>query len=396
MNDRRPLALLFRPRAIVLLVLGCVLCGTLHALHVRFGYLLYSPAYFPAMDNMEPLWKVIVWFIWRYGMLVAMLPLFAGLVRRYPPGGDWRSNVRVAALYVAASPLLASLSLILGALIFHLPPFQSRELMSLDNTARELLAALWFQHFFFCNVVLAVLAVGMFQEQLRERERRTAALRTQTVEARLQALQHQLQPHFLFNSLHAVTSLIGHRPDQATEMVGRISEFLQLVLDRGQAVQGPLSAELTLLDRYLAIESVRFSDRLRVEQRIDPAARDCLVPTLLLQPLAENAIRHGISRRAEPGTLRVSAQLVGERLLLEVEDDGPGPAGSPTGGGGTGLHNTRERLAAWCGAERFELALKSGRGGGTCVSIVLPARRQSAPEPGFPASAEPALEPAYA
>lgn len=383
-----------RWRGVAAIVAACFLCGTLHALHIRFGYLLYSPPYFPSED-FEPVWRVIGWFVWRYLMLAALLPLFAGLVRRFPPGRAWGTNLRAFFAYVAAAPLLASLNLILGALIFHVPPFEPKDVMTLDHSARELLSAVWFQHFFFCNVLLAALAVGEFQAQLRERERLAATLRTQTVEARLQALQHQLHPHFLFNSLHAVSSLIGPRSEQATEMLGRIAGFLQLVVDRGQAVQGPLSAELTLLERYLAIELVRFSDRLRVEMQIDPAARDCLVPTLLLQPLAENAIRHGISRRAEQGTLRISARLAGERLLLEIEDDGPGPAGSPSVGSGTGLANTRERLAAWCGTEAFELALKSGRAGGTCVRIVLPARRQSRPAPA-PATPNPALTPAYA
>lgn len=373
---------------------ACLACGMLHGLHVRYGFWLHTPFNYPRTP-MVSIWLVLAWFTWRYLVLAALIPLFAWIVRRYPPGPDWATNSRAFLAYLCAAPLLSSLSLILAAVAFHIPHLNPPDAMRFDMTARELLSYMWFQHLFFCMVILAALAVCEYQALLRERERLAATLRTQTVEARLQALQHQLQPHFLFNSLHAVSALIGRRPEQAVEMVGRIAGFLQLVLDRGGAVQGPLAAELTLLERYLSIESVRFSDRLRVEMNIDPAARDCLVPTLLLQPLAENAIRHGISRRAEPGTLRISAQVEGECLRLEVEDDGPGPSGRCEAGHGTGLSNTRERLAAWCGDEPFELALRSGPAGGTCVRIALPARHQPAPT-ADPAPPSPALEPAFA
>lgn len=383
-----------RLRTILTVLVICIVCGIAHGLHVRYSYILYvssGPRVNPS-GPMTPPFLVVVWFIWRYCMLAALLPLFIETVRRYPPGLDWRANVRSIGVYAMAAPLFACLSLVLGGIIFHFPPTAPPDAMRFDETVREMLASMVFQHTIFCCVIFAGLALRRYMALVRARELLAAALRTQTVEARLQALQHQLQPHFLFNSLHAVSSLIHSRPEKAVEMVGRIAGFLQLVLDRGGAVQSPLGVEITLLERYLSIESVRFSDRLRVECSIDPAARDCLVPSLLLQPLAENAIRHGIARRAEPGTLRVSARVEGARLLLEVEDDGPGPVRQSEG---TGLSNTRARLGAWCGKDPFEFALGPGRSGGTSVTIALPARRPAEPAPSTPPPT-PVLEPAYA
>ncbi len=202
-------------------------------------------------------------------------------------------------------------------------------------------------------VGVGVIAAGLARDRsLRYRARQqvatrlaaeTARLHAQLAEARLDALRRQLDPHFLFNTLNAVSSLVERDPRGVRRMISRLSDLLRHSIEGASTAEITLERELDLLARYLDIMQVRFQGRLQVETIIDPSVRAGLVPNLILQPLVENAIKHGVERKNEGGRIVVSAQRRDDMVVLEVSDDGPGPEGT-TRGSGVGLRNTRERL----------------------------------------------------
>lgn len=216
---------------------------------------------------------------------------------------------------------------------------------------------------------------GVFHRRYREREQQAAILESRLNQARLRALQAQLQPHFLFNTLNGIATLLRRDPATAEEMLLSLSELLRISLSSSHRQEIPLREELDFLGRYLAIQRMRFGDRLQVAQEIEASAMDCLVPALLLQPLVENAIRHGLEPSGQPGKLRIAAAREGEWLRLTLEDNG---IGLPPGGrnrAGVGLANVRERLATLHGAaQEFDVANRPE--GGVVVNIRLPARSE--------------------
>ena len=162
--------------------------------------------------------------------------------------------------------------------------------------------------------------------EARERETQAARLSAQLAEARLGALRMQIHPHFLFNSLNAITVLVrDQHTGTATRMLEELGEVLHRVLRTDRRHEVPLAEEIEFLERYLALEQMRFSDRLRPTIDIDPSIRDATVPDMILQPLVENALRHGISKRTEAGLVAITARREGDDLVVVVEDDGPGP-----------------------------------------------------------------------
>ena len=241
-------------------------------------------------------------------------------------------------------------------------------------------------------VYLGVLAAGyaraaLFQvhERRAEAERLLAdraRLEAQLAQARLSALQMQLHPHFLFNTLHAVSALVERDPAGVRTLVARLSSLLRRVLDAPAEVV-PLREEAAFLRDYLDVQRVRFQGRLEVEEDWAPGTLDALVPALVLQPLVENAVGHGVSRLEEGvGTVRLAAQRDGGRLVLTVEDNGPGLDAAPPGGRGraglatsegVGLSNTRARLDALYGPAAA-LALEPAPGGGAVARVTLPFR----------------------
>lgn len=214
-----------------------------------------------------------------------------------------------------------------------------------------------------------------FYRRAEERDRQALVLTAGLNQAKLDALRLQLQPHFLFNTLNAISTLVHRDANAADELIGDLSELLRLSLQTA-AHEVPLARELEFLDRYLAIEQTRLGDRLRVVRDIDPAATAALVPTLLLQPLAENAIRHGLEARRAPGTLTIRAQRDGATLLLSIADDGVGLASASSRG--IGLSNSEQRLLALHG-DRARLELLAPPEGGARVEIALPFLTQPRP-----------------
>ncbi len=215
-----------------------------------------------------------------------------------------------------------------------------------------------------------------FQERAQaalRSELRAAQLETQVAQARLGALKAQLQPHFLFNTLNAIVVLVRQQKgQQAEETLARFSDLLRAVLADMDAQEVTLARELEYLKLYLSIEQLRFSDRLRVDIEVDSETLDAAVPHMALQPIVENAIRHGVGQRATPGVIGIRAQRVGDSLQVVVQDDGPGFAAPGAAGGlKLGLANTRARLRHLYG-EASELRTGSGAGGGAQVTMVLP------------------------
>ena len=195
------------------------------------------------------------------------------------------------------------------------------------------------------------------------------------VEARLDALQRQINPHFLFNTLNSITSLIRSKPELAREMIVKLANILRILLKEREAFV-PFAEELAFTDDYLSIEVVRFGEKLRVVKEIAANTLDVVVPSMLLQPLLENSIKHGLEPRIVGGTVTLRSRLQADgRLLIEVEDDGvgivPGRPGARPPGNGIGMRNVRERMEVLYG-ELAEVEIESRPGRGTKVTLVMP------------------------
>ncbi|HWW61869.1 MAG TPA: histidine kinase [Thermoanaerobaculia bacterium] len=209
-----------------------------------------------------------------------------------------------------------------------------------------------------------------YYRKFRDRELRAAQLETRLSQAHLDALKMQLNPHFLFNTLNTISSLMYRDVDAADAMMSRLSELLRLTLDKSATQEVTLREEMDILERYLDIERIRFEERLRVDMHVDPAALEARLPNFSLQPLVENAIRHGIAPRPEGGKLDISARRNDGMLEITLRDDGPGLR-QPPRREGIGLTNTRARLAQLYGdAHRFELT--NAAEGGLVITIAIP------------------------
>jgi len=241
----------------------------------------------------------------------------------------------------------------------------------------------WFHtYLLFCVLLIGIAHAALYYRRYREREQAAALLLAGLTEARLQALKMQLQPHFLFNTLNAISALIPADAKPARRMVARLGDLLRISLEHEETQEVTLREELAFLEPYLEIEQARLGERLTVVMQIEPDTLDARVPHLILQPLLENAIRHGIAPRIEAGRIEVTAarSADGRFVHLEVRDDGPGLDSDTraTQRKGVGLANIRSRLEQLYGTgQRFELANR--REGGARVKISLPFRRAGSP-----------------
>ncbi|HEV2666466.1 MAG TPA: histidine kinase [Blastocatellia bacterium] len=232
----------------------------------------------------------------------------------------------------------------------------------------------------FTGLITYALIVGFFYgldyyQKFRDRELRATQLEGRLAQAEFQNLKTQLQPHFLFNTLHAISALMQENVPAANRMLVRLSELLRVTLESAGAQEVTLKQEMEFAQRYLEIEQTRFQDRLSVRTVVDPATLDARVPSLLLQPLVENAVRHGIARRAGAGLLEIRAQREGDKLRLQAHDNGPGLQTDANGEmvNGVGLSNTRARLDQLYGsAHSFEIG--AAEDGGALVTVTIPLR----------------------
>ncbi len=210
-----------------------------------------------------------------------------------------------------------------------------------------------------------------YYQRYHERELKTSELETNLVKARLQTLQMQLNPHFLFNTLHSISALIHVDVEAADRMISQLSQLLRGALDSSEEQEVSLQREVDFLRRYLEIEGIRFGERLQFRFQLDQQALGCFVPNLILQPLVENALRHGIEPHARPGLIEISASVEGSNLRLRVSDNGDGLKPSGSKSKGIGLANTRQRLEQLYGS-RQQLELVSNFGSGTVVQLIIP------------------------
>jgi two-component system LytT family sensor kinase len=232
-----------------------------------------------------------------------------------------------------------------------------------------------------------VLAAGFARDyflRFRARERETARLQgetsqlqTQLAEAKLSALNAQLNPHFLFNTLHAVSSLVERDPRGVRRMIARLSELLRYTLDGGTDEEVVLVQEIAFLERYLEIMQIRFQGQLEIDIQLGDDARDALVPSLILQPLVENAVKHGVDKISAAGKIKIAARREVDRLVLTVSDNGPGPAKiAKLDDAGVGLANIRQRLEQLYGSDAG-LTLAESPNGGTVAQITMPFRSRN-------------------
>jgi two-component system, LytTR family, sensor kinase len=289
------------------------------------------------------------WWLWA-----VLTPLVGWLARRFPLHGTrlWRN----AAIHVVAGAVLAVVKTAGDRMLFAL----------LTGFWMYWLVSTLALNFVMYGAIVAAAHGVEYYRRSREREQLEARL----AETRLQLLGMQLQPHFLFNTLNTIAEMVHEDPDKADTMIAGLSDLLRRTLDVGAVQEITLDEEIDLVSRYLEIQKARFGDRLRVELAIDAAARELLVPALLLQPLVENAIRHGLAARVDAGRIAIAAHATPTALTLVVTDDGAENGETITGPERVGLGNTRARLEALYGtAARLELTRAEGRGARVTVQI---------------------------
>ncbi len=305
---------------------------------------------------------------WYVFALLSVIPLRQA--RRFGlDGPDWGARF---AIHFMTSVVFSVLFVALRSLVAQWQPGGAVLGTTYPDIFKAVLAKTWHQNLLIYWVILSVAHALEYYRRFQERVTRTAELEKRLVEARLQALQMQLNPHFLFNTLHAISALMHQDVEAADRMITRLSELLRHALESTHQHEVPLGEELAFLKRYLEIEETRFGDRLTIELKIAPDTEELLVPNLVLQPVVENAIQHGIEPHARPGRVTISARRDGDSLRLEVRDTGNG---APAGGWqeGVGLTNTRTRLRQLYG-DRQTFELGTAAGGGFLAAIRLPCR----------------------
>lgn len=303
------------------------------------------------------------WYIWAF-----LTPVIVKLSRSHPIDQDnWKqvlTTVHIPAL-VASMLVHSAVNLML---------FRTTGLHE------EVSLGLYRVHFFtriHANIFTYTAIVGLYSawEYYRRyvsREAQTAALQIQLAQANLRALKMQIHPHFLFNTLHSVAALVRKSENRlAVNMLGQLGQFLRLALENKGQQEIPLEQELDFLRRYLAIEQTRFGDRLRVEIEMDEELQGAYVPNLILQPIVENAIHHGISPSMDKGVIRIFARLKDEVVSMTVADNGPGLRNPERLQKGVGVGNTQERLENLYGDQQ-DFSFRNGELGGLEVNIRVP------------------------
>jgi two-component system LytT family sensor kinase len=336
--------------------------------------------YFAAFRSEQPIpWSRALYVQMSWGYLWALAtPLVLWLVNRFPIEKSKKSNwLRNLLIHLFTSTALAFALGIIGHSILYLnygraagkPYLFQNALRHAVYNYTEGLAV-------YMLVALLCYAYGYYQ-RFRQGELRASRLETQLSQAQLQALKMQLHPHFLFNTLHSISALLNKDTESARKMIARLGDFLRLTLENSGTQEVTLQKEMEFLQCYLEIERIRFQDRLTTHLDVDPQALDVRVPNLILQPIVENAIRHGIAPRSTPGAIEIQAERRNGTLRIKIRDNGPGlPVNRSTDNlfrKGLGLANTQQRLDRLYGARhRFELA--NDPNGGLVVTLEIPSK----------------------
>jgi len=328
--------------------------------------------YFSSAQFGHPVsWPRAVTFALSDWYVFALLSLPAlRLARRFPlePPVLWRN----LSVHLVASGAFSLAYMVLRAWIGQL---ESDEPLGFAAAFSPLVVKTFHFNVLVYWVVVSLVSGLGYYHKFRERELRAAELEKRLAEARLQALQMQLNPHFLFNTLNAIATLLHRDADAADRMIVRLGELLRLALDTANTQEVTLRHELDFLSRYLEIEQTRFGNRLEVTTDIGPDTLDALVPNLILQPIMENAIRHGIQPHATAGRIALRTRREAGCLRLTVQDNGDGLSAQHPPREGVGLTNTRERLRQLYGPAQHLRFCNAPEGPGLTVEIELPFHR---------------------
>src|SRR5438309_10042889 len=316
--------------------------------------------------------NLVQFYLWAI-----LSPLIFRFSRRFPI--ELRPlNLRNLFLHFPALVSFAGIHQIIHlAVLWFITPRLRRQFPALIDCYRA-----YFGFGFYIDLIIAsliVIAVHalLYYQNFRASELAQSSLKSQLAQAQLRALKMQLHPHFLFNTLHSISSLVLEDPPKANSMIARLGDFLRLTLDHSGQQLVTLKEETEFVRCYLEIEQVRFGDRLKVEFQIAPALLAAQVPHLILQPVVENAIQHAIAPRATPGSIKVAAKQTNGLLRLEVTDNGPGltTSGDALESQGLGLKNVRARLEQLYGSQHcFEVSNRPE--GGVTVVMQLPFRAE--------------------
>jgi len=333
----------------LLVIAAWTLLATVFAVSSSLTYVItYRPPQFGRTFALA----VSEWYPWA-----ALTPIVAALANRLSLAHGRRAR---RALILAAAGLPIAMGKVMSTSVLRVVA-GGTDYYQISNITTQYLIY-W--------AIIAVVHAAAYYRGERERELRASQAETRLAEARLQLLRMQIHPHFLFNTLNTIAELVHENAGAAERMIGSLSQLLRETLDAGTIDRVPLDRELELLERYVDIQRARFGDRLDVRADIDPAAREALVPIFILQPLVENAIRHGLSARVHAGRIDITARRQGVRVTIEVRDDGVGLTGGELREG-VGLGNSRARLTELYGvAHDFEVANADGTG--TIVRLSIP------------------------
>jgi two-component system, LytTR family, sensor kinase len=304
------------------------------------------------------------WYVWAL-----LFPFIVWMGRRHPfESGRVAHALRwhIPALILTPVLHIALYTLFLHAVDGDEKPYVQTSIMLMKS-------GLFFRYLTYAFLLATSFSIDYYRH-FRERELRTSRLEAKLAEAQLQSLRNQIHPHFLFNTLNAISSLMHKNVEAADEAISRLADLLRATLEANGAQEVTLREELELLHQYIEIERLRLGERLVVVMDIAQEALESMVPNLLLQPIVENAIRYGVAVRSTTGTVTLAARCAGERLEIQVTDDGPGlPEHFEEG---IGIGNTRARLRQLYGTNHSFLMTK-GAAGGLCVTLQIPLRNDS-------------------
>ena len=349
--------------------------------------------FFGVLNNVSPRGYVTVYeasLVFAFAIRLSLIAVVWGLMPRLQPGpgragAGWRPGSWVWGLFYSAAAMVGAYT---AAAIIHvwiIPGFLGNPRAWLVTGMFALLFTMLFAGFSYAIA---------FHRLALERARAVEHARAELAQAELRALRAQINPHFLFNTLNTIAALIAENPRAAEDTTTRLADVFRYALQASDREHQRLGDELAFLRAYLDIERTRFGERLRIVETIEPGLESFLVPSLLLQPLAENAVRHSVAARAEGGTIELVARRGDGGLVIEVGDDGPGFGSDPTlAGTGFGLHSVRERLRVAGLADALHIESRPGHG--TRVRVTLPLL-ETAPTPHPPRGIEPCAPPTEA
>ena len=363
-----------RPRWRVVLLYGLAIATPLGWSLVAFAYLGMNAWGRTLSFQRAVLIGLPDWYLWALAA-----PVVFALAERFRiERGRWASSVAIHLLAGSAVALVEIAAVVGVNTAFGVRLYEGP---LTDIYLRMVLRTFHFYLIIYCVIVAASHAYGYYAA-LRERELTASTLRAELVQAQLSSLRMQLQPHFFFNTLHSIAALVRDgRGDDAVDTIGRLGDLMRRTLRNVDQDEISLREEIGMVEQYLEIEQTRYQDRLTVRIDVAPETLDARVPYLALQPLVENAIRHGIAQDPAARRVSVEARRANGSLCVEITNDGPSPGGhSAAAGSGVGLANIRARLQRLYGS-RFALEVGPASRGGTVARLQVPWRTQSPAAP---------------